>query len=481
MRRLPHTGSGAASSEEACERGVDLGGREEERRIKEALKWRSRRAFLLVGLVLFGIVGLLPFWIFSTQPPPATTVSQIQALKSDGGVRGGGQEEDNVHSEYMAQTLAPVAASSSPPRRRTTVKPKSTTKQQKGEFDDILEELLTLHRNDVAAREAEEIASVPADTPVYSADDVLVATLADRGYGDCAVRLVESMRDVGRWGGAVAVLVPKEGGSGPLEEGVLARLKELRADIIPAALETGGGADVRGAGSVVQYAKNSLLVEDAFRKYETIVFLDADGLARSPLRPLITLSLPEGRVAALPTWPTAMGKHDSFYTREVNLAALSSEEEAQLREAAPDRTLVGITAWFLLKPKRLPPPAVMQTQIREALGKWRHAFRFNDQGLWNVLFYNTGAFFPLCLAQPPLAAEGDHEASPPEPWNPLLFDNLDNLASAIESACGSSYKRRRQIYEHNLKDCVPAAEWERKRRANAELPEAVKADLRKWG
>merc|ERR1712217_801422 len=128
--------------------------------------------------------------------------------------------------------------------------------------------------------------------------------------------------------------------------------------------------------------------------------------------------------------PTTAVKHDGLFAREIDFSALTPELADDLRSKYPDRTLVGITAWLLLKPKRLPAPSAMRQTIDEALNRWRAAFRFNDQGLWNVLFYNTAAFFPLCISGP---LRGDATSVPPE-FQPLVVDNLDGLGGAIESA-----------------------------------------------
>lgn len=303
-----------------------------------------------------------------------------------------------------------------------------------------------------------------------------MVTMADEGYGACALRLIRSIRGVGRWGGSVLVLAPFGAGSRPLMDSTVESLRDLHAQVFQVPPETAGGAEVRGAGSAVQYAKNALLVDGFFRRYESILFLDADGVVEAPVQPLLMMPLPDGRPIALPTWPSTVVRHESLYTREIHFGALSAESASQLRAVCPDRNLVGITAWFLLKPQRLPPIASMRREVQQALEKWRVAFRFNDQGLWNILFYNTSAFFPLCLSGPkPQSTLGAPSA---EPFLPLIVDSLSGLASAIDTACGPGHKRRRPMYVHGLKDCISQEEWERKRRSTPAVPPWRVADLK---
>merc|ERR1711920_1056444 len=115
------------------------------------------------------------------------------------------------------------------------------------------------------------------------------------------------------------------------------------------------------------------------------------------------------------------------------------------------------------KPRRLSDPSVMRAAVDKALDDWRGAFRFNDQGLWNVLFYNNSAFYPLCLSGPMAnTANTGVDRTVPSDFQPLLFDSLDALGKAIDSACGPSLARRKKMYEHPVKDCIPREEWERK-------------------
>eukprot|EP00747_Dinoflagellata_sp_TGD_P080388 gnl/TRDRNA2_/TRDRNA2_160870_c0_seq1.p1 gnl/TRDRNA2_/TRDRNA2_160870_c0~~gnl/TRDRNA2_/TRDRNA2_160870_c0_seq1.p1 ORF type:complete len:130 (+),score=18.20 gnl/TRDRNA2_/TRDRNA2_160870_c0_seq1:283-672(+) len=115
----------------------------------------------------------------------------------------------------------------------------------------------------------------------------------------------------------------------------------------------------------------------------------------------------------------------------------------------------------------------MRQEVVDALEKWRPAFRFNDQGLWNVLFYHTAAFYPLCLSGP---AAGEHSGAP---FDPLVLSSLEELGRAIDVACGPAEARRRPMYHHPDKTCLPAEEWERKRKSNKELSDQTLKDISK--
>ena len=73
--------------------------------------------------------------------------------------------------------------------------------------------------------------------------------------------------------------------------------------------EVAGGVEVRGAGSAVQYAKTALLVDAEFRKYNTILYLDADGQVRATLKPLMVSPLPAGGITTQVPGTTTHWRH----------------------------------------------------------------------------------------------------------------------------------------------------------------------------
>lgn len=131
---------------------------------------------------------------------------------------------------------------------------------------------------------------------------------------------------------------------------------------------------------------------------------------------------------------------------------------------------VGLTAWFLLKPSCLPDPQEVRRLLDALLERWRPAFRFNDQGLWNLFFYRSVALFPKCFSGPLAQAEGAGFA-------PLLHGGLSDLGRAIEASCGPRRARRQPVYTHGLKDCLPQSTWDRKKREIGALPRSVLDDL----
>jgi len=404
----------------------------------------------------------------STQAHDPPLKDAVHIISTAAAVAGAAEESPLAGSTKSDAVPAVQAPAISPPPTAPAAQKHSL--QTKSDMDAFLDELVSLHRKDVAAREATTMA--PEDFPTLYTDKALVVTMADGGYGDCAVRLVETVRGAGRWGGPMVVIVPTGQGTLPLAANVTTRLEALNASLVPVGPEPAGGAHVRGAGSATQYAKVVLLVNASFRKYDSILYLDADGTVTAPLQPLLEMPLPANRAIALPTWPSAKVSHESLYFREIDFTVLNSSTANKLRSDCPDRTLVGITAWFLINPKRLLAPAAMRAQITAALELWRPAFKFNDQGLWNVIFYNNSAFYPLCLSGPyptrHLGPQAAQDAAKANPFTPFLVDNLSRLASVIEAVCGPGNARRRQMYNHGLKDCVPLQEWQRKMQSNKE-------------
>jgi len=469
MRRVRAEPGSAETQENGCGNLVEDGEAKLASRACDRCRvWRARKVGGMVVAVATGIVWLLGWILIS--PAEQGAADTIQAASAP---KWPVSQRAPLQTQASAGTGPAVSSGSTAPRTTEEPPPKSV-QGNTTDIESILDELLTLHRRDVAAREASTIR--PEDTAISFAEDALVATMADGGYAACAVRLVESVRGAGRWGGPVVVLVPTGPGSIPLPAASAAKLRELRASLVEVPPEAAGGAHVRGAGSAAQYAKVALLVDAPFRRYTAILYLDADGTVGAPLEPLIRVPMPSGRSVALPTWPSAVIKHDSFYAREIDFGALDSDAAERLRAACPDRTLVGITAWFLIKPQQLPPPPAMREQVNAALESWRAAFRFNDQGLWNVLFYNTSAFFPLCISgpRPRSPSGGGAEAVP---FTPFLTESLDRLAQVINTVCGPGHARRRPMYSHGLKDCIPPEEWARKIQSNSALSERRRSDL----
>eukprot|EP00929_Paragymnodinium_shiwhaense_P042357 TRINITY_DN21933_c0_g1_i2.p1 TRINITY_DN21933_c0_g1~~TRINITY_DN21933_c0_g1_i2.p1 ORF type:complete len:442 (-),score=76.61 TRINITY_DN21933_c0_g1_i2:111-1436(-) len=424
---------------------VNASGAPEPEKLTEEVQSRSNRPWLPERL-LPAVLGGLVFWlcvtafILSRSPTPDEAVVGNEAVfvgKNDNSEAVKKKEEERNTSAGEAHS-------------------------DRAALDAILDELMAAHRRDVKTREETIIEA--EDLPVYSSKTSLVVTMADAGYAACATRLVDSVRKAGRWGGAVTLLTPTDDGTQPLPAETLARMASMDVDVVQVPPELAGGEHVRGAGAAAQYAKVTLLVNSSYRQYDTILYLDADGMVEAPLQPLLDVTMPAGRVIAMPTWPSAHVKHDSFYTREINFNAISEPAAERLRASCPDRTLVGITAWFLLKPQSLPSPDALRRSVTAALEDWRPAFRFNDQGLWNALFYNTSAFYPLCISGPKPRTD---RSSDGRQFRPLLVNNLDRLSHVIDSSCGPGHARRKPMYKHPLKDCIPEKEWERKRKSNA--------------
>lgn len=441
----------------------------------------SSQRFGLYGLMFLGGIGLM--WLIGNGMAPKP--EQLDAAPPLDAPHPGGTSVDSTARHDDAATSAPVNvqpqggspdgsdivhedAPAKAPANQQQYGVYSSGKKKDKDLDAVLEELLALHRQDEIEREPPTVP--PADLPVFNSESVLVVTMADGGYAACAVRLLESVRGAGRYAGALAVLVPTGDGTVPLPAAEEAKLeKDLGAALVYVPPEVFGGSEVHGAGSAVQYGKIKLLVDESFRRYSSILFLDADGVVGAPLQPLLESTLPTGFSVAMPTWPSASMEHESFYTREVNLRALNDKAVSELRIASPDRTLVGITAWFLLRPALLPSPEQMRLEVDDALRRWRPSFRFNDQGLFNVIFYNTSAFFPSCISGPepqkrssgPTAVRGA-DATADSAFKPFIVENLESLARTIELTCGPKRFPRRPMYYHGLKDCVPQAEWDRK-------------------
>lgn len=268
--------------------------------------------------------------------------------------------------------------------------------------------------------------------PHVANSQMAVVTMADEHYAACASRLVASIRAEGKFEGDVWLLLPSDADRTKVQLAV----DQYHVRIFRTSEESSGGSRIHGKGPSLQYEKLQLLTAPLFRKYERLLFLDADGIVQHPLEPLLKVALPHGQPIALATW---WGR--SLFETELNLWRLPSKKVDSLRKEHPDRDLVGSTAWMIVDPAQLPSANSMGDDIRKLLLELRAQFSHNDQGLVNLLFPRP-AFFPVCAGPDRLA-----------------FTNVSaSLNTAVKACCAPENSTNSAFYTHWRKDCVARPE-----------------------
>lgn len=258
--------------------------------------------------------------------------------------------------------------------------------------------------------------------------EMAVVTMADGQYAACASRLIASVRKAGQFEGDVWLLLPSDADRTEVQMAI----DPYHVRIFRTSVEPAGGSNVHGKGPSLQYEKLQLFTAPLFRKYQRLLFLDADGIVQHPVDPLLRAPLPHGQPIALATW---WGR--SLFETELNMWRVSSKHIDSIRKEYPDRDLVGSTAWMIIDPQQLPSSKSLGDDIRKLLLEFRAQFTHNDQGLVNLLFSHP-MFFPVC-------AGPDHVA----------FANVSaSLGTAVKASCAPQNSTQSAFYTHWRKDCV---------------------------
>lgn len=278
---------------------------------------------------------------------------------------------------------------------------------------------------------------------------VAVVTMADEHYGACASRLVASVREAGQFEGDIWLLLPADANRAQVQR----EIDQYHVRIFRTAVESAGGSSVHGKGPSLQYEKLQLFTAPLFRKYERLLFLDADGIVQHPVVPFLKTPLPDGQPVALATW---WGR--SLFETELNLWRFPDKKVAALQKEHPDRDLVGSTAWMIIDTAQLPSEKELSDGIHTLLVELRAQFTHNDQGLVNLLFPRP-AFFPVCAGPDRLA-----------------FANVNaSLGTAVKACCAPKNSSQFAFYTHWKKDCV--ARPEKKIQHPVESADAAWADI----
>lgn len=147
--------------------------------------------------------------------------------------------------------------------------------------------------------------------------------------------------------------------------------------------------------SMTHFRKMEVFYNPLFRTFNRVVYMDPDGEIAAPLTPLELMDFPKNKWLLMRQNEATLGK-PSMWKAEIAPEALKTTERILLESRYPDRTKVGASCWFIVEMAHLPPPRRLLDDSRNILCLFKAAFRFNDQTLMNLLFYDHLDIFPWC-------------------------------------------------------------------------------------
>lgn len=242
---------------------------------------------------------------------------------------------------------------------------------------------------------------------------VALVTMSDNKFLNCSLQLVRSVRNEGSWRFPIFLLTAglEDGDAAdPHHQHTLEMLSELQDDFGVILVPTSGALDSwAGRLSVVKLRKMDIFFNPLFRTYDRIIYMDPDGIVNAPLLPLVLMKLPLDISIAMRQNDESMGKGRLW--SEANGELLldkvgTTEAKEMLSSYAPDRQKVGGSCWFIAEMSRMRTVQNLLQESRMTLCRYRDIFRYNDQTLLNILFYDEMEIFPWCASREVTVLDG---------------------------------------------------------------------------
>lgn len=251
--------------------------------------------------------------------------------------------------------------------------------------------LLFQHRVEVSSRSHGKTRPQPARAALV--------TLADRYFAPCAVSLLRDARAVGGWRHPIILLTVDYESFRQTDidslEGLGVVILHTHA-IFDEWLSRGvENVDIFRTLQKEKFRKMELFLSPILRAYERIVYIDADGVIAASLDPLLHVEFPDPVSVLMRQNDVSLGK-SRLWGNEMAVEVLTDEQLQKLATRFPNRVKTGGSCWFIVDMRKLPSPARMLEQSFELLCSFRAGFRFNDQTLMSLLFYDSIALFPWC-------------------------------------------------------------------------------------
>ncbi|EDQ89078.1 uncharacterized protein MONBRDRAFT_25658 [Monosiga brevicollis MX1] len=201
----------------------------------------------------------------------------------------------------------------------------------------------------------------------------VLVTMCNFKYFPGAANVLHSAR-VNGWTGELMVIVDAS-----VPRCARDILTHIGATVVPLSKQWVGMRYGSNKQTTVHFGKLDLLTDPLFRRFDDILYMDADMQA---------VTNPEAILALAPTQPAAFVRVGNPEVRFYRESAKSVPLELQQR--FPDRARVYSTRLMLFHTRLLPDVATMQSTVHELLVSATDYFdAMFEQGLLQLLFYDT--------------------------------------------------------------------------------------------
>lgn len=275
---------------------------------------------------------------------------------------------------------------------------------------------------------------ISAQRPNASTSAALV-TMTNSEYLNCTVHVLASAREMG-WNYPILILTHK---TATFQESQKEALLNLGVDFVETSpalddwLNKSHGRYNFRKPDVIKFRKLELFFNPTFRFFDRLVYIDSDGVVGAPLDPLVHAAFPAGVSVVMRQNDVSVGKR-SFWETELDLQALGDRDRANFESRFPNRPTLGASCWFIVDTRALAPVSRLLSESKSLLRAYRSAFRYNDQTLMNLLFYNEMETFPWCT------------------WNELrMFNSTESLGTYCRRSMGAQrwlYGKLTFMYRH---------------------------------
>ena len=204
------------------------------------------------------------------------------------------------------------------------------------------------------------------DAVNHSKNKNAIVVASDAHMIPCALTSLKGLKDNGHFDGPVYLLAPSTANFDTI---VIDSLTSMNVSVIKMPMWT----KYTYHGSSMAYQRLHIFTSIFFRRFDVVVYFDADSVVQANVSPLFTLVRPHIQVIMRDNG-IGIGK-----------GALCANE---FRSAVPvdDTPSPGSSCFMIINMRALPPPSVLHHTFQKTLDMYHKAFKFADQSLLNLVF-----------------------------------------------------------------------------------------------
>lgn len=232
----------------------------------------------------------------------------------------------------------------------------------------------------------------PKDRPAASGRAAVVTQFDEESkYGHCGWVLLESIRGVGRFRGDLLVMDLSSNATRNASKAFEDKVRAFSGTVVRP--ET--------AWPHAQYKKLELFTNPAFRKWDRLVYIDADSVVLGPLDSLLRNPLPRGRVIALADNNMYHRKPFDLYTHEYMVGASTAERPPGL---PPNRMVnIGSANLLVVDIGHMTAPGTLKDRLSGLITDLGPIVRHFDQSIIHAAWPTELTTLPTCC---PPAGDG---------------------------------------------------------------------------